>query len=49
MMDYGRKVSSSIDWDWAGAGFEDYNQLVKIQNTKSQSWHGLLDKAAVLG
>ena len=33
---------------WAGAGFENYNLLVEIQNTKSQSGHGLLDKAAYL-
>ena len=33
---------------WAGAGFENYNLLVEIQNTKSQSGHGLLAKAAYL-
>ena len=33
---------------WAGAGFESYNLLVEIQNTKSQSGHGLLAKAAYL-
>ena len=43
---------NEIFWErstvWAGAGFENYNLLVEIQNTKSQSGHGLLDKAAYL-